>query len=175
MYSWRPEGSRKYSEEGNDSLPQETDSPRTCIWRKEREVIQWTVVCLLFYSTTRYLIQLLEYCENLEHLKIYAKDVVWVTSEQFPVRPVKLSKLKFFVIQLEYTKRNELLENVARPIGAFIHKMLNQNRQKLKGWCEVPGRGIWNRKNGVLRNCMRCKDLIIKMLHDFGIADEEQD
>ena len=83
-----------------------------------------------YYSTTRFLIQLLEYCENLKHLKIYAKDIVWVTSEQFPVRPVKLSKLKFFVIQLEYTKRNELLENVARPIGAFIHKMLNQNRHK---------------------------------------------
>ena len=132
-----------------------------------------------YYSTTRYLIQLLEYCENLEHLKIYAKDVVWVTSEQFPVRPVKLSKLKFFVIQLEYTKRNELLENVARPIGAFIHKMLNQNSKKLKGWCEVNWGGSKNlgvlRNWGVSRNCMCCKDLIVKMLHDFGIAEEEQE
>ena len=38
-----------------------------------------------YYTTTRYLIQLLEYSVNLEHLEIFAKDVVWVNSDQFPV------------------------------------------------------------------------------------------
>ena len=52
-----------------------------------------------YYTTTRYLIQLLSYCENLESLEIIARSVNWVDVEGFPVRGVKLPKLKHFVIQ----------------------------------------------------------------------------
>ena len=55
-----------------------------------------------YYTTTRYLIQLLEYSVNLEHLEIFAKDVVWVNSVQFPVRPVELPNLKHLLIQIKY-------------------------------------------------------------------------
>ena len=51
------------------------------------------------YATTRYLIQLLCSCENLQSLEIIARSVYWLDVEGFPVRGVKLPKLKHFVIQ----------------------------------------------------------------------------
>ena len=52
-----------------------------------------------YYATTRYLIQMLCSCENLQCLEIIARSVDWVDVEGFPVRGVKLPKLKHFVIQ----------------------------------------------------------------------------
>ena len=79
-----------------------------------------------YYATTRYLIQMLSYCENLQSLEIIARSVNWVDVEGFPVRGVKLPKLKHFVIQnrLKPTMVNDVEYN-------FFEMMLMANVQTM--------------------------------------------
>ena len=79
-----------------------------------------------YYATTRYLIQMLCSCENLESLEIIARSVNWVDVEGFPVRGVKLPKLKHFVIQnrLKPTMVDDVEYN-------FFEMMLNANVQTM--------------------------------------------
>ena len=79
-----------------------------------------------YYATTRYLIQMLSYCENLQSLEIIARSVNWVDVEGFPVRGVKLPKLKHFVIQnrLKPTMVDDVEYN-------FFEMMLNANVQTM--------------------------------------------
>ena len=96
-----------------------------------------------YYTTTRYLIQLLSYCENLESLEIIARSVNWVDVEGFPVRGVKLPKMKHFVIE-NRLKPMWMVDDVEYD---FFKMMLCENEQtvgirtwdlkKIETWKEV--------------------------------------
>ena len=96
------------------------------------------------YTTTRYLIQLLSYCENLESLEIIARSVNWVDVEGFPVRGVKLPKMKHFVIENREKPMWMVVDDVEYD---FFKMMLCENEQtvgirtwdlkKIETWKEV--------------------------------------
>ena len=88
------------------------------------------------YATTRYLIQLLCSCENLQSLEIIARSVYWLDVEGFPVRGVKLPKLKHFVIQCGLLD-NLMLDNFFKMmLCANVQAMgiLNCDLKKIEMW-----------------------------------------
>ena len=92
----------------------------------------------------------LSFCKNLEHLEIYSVYNIWMRTTNpsdpwsipwstIPIRAVKLPKMKYFVM---YLGQNSWGDGESRDVMKnFIRKMLGKNKQKLEGWCRIPGIG----------------------------------
>ena len=93
-------------------------------------------------ATTRFLIQLLSHCENLDTLEIFSDSISWLSSGEVDF---KLPKLKHFVVDM-ISSSWELDIGSLDVMKSFVQKMLRKNKQKLAGWFRSPG-GLLMRVN----------------------------
>ena len=81
------------------------------------------------FATTRFLIQLLSHCENLDTLKIFSDSISWLDSGEVDF---KLPKLKYCVVKMSSSSL-ELDLGSLYVMKTFIRRMLRKNKQKLEG------------------------------------------
>ena len=96
------------------------------------------------FATTRFLIQLLSHCENLDTLEIFSDSILWLDSGEVDF---KLPKLKYFVVEMSFFSSWGLDLGSTDVMKTFFLRMLRKNMQKLEGWCRLSGgllmRGNW--------------------------------
>ena len=117
-------------------------------------------------ATTRFLIQLLSHCENLDTLEIFSDSISWLSSGEVDF---KLPKLKHFVVDMTSSSWKLDLGSLD-VMRSFVRKMLQKNKQILAGWFRFSG--------GLL---MRVNWEEFKQIYDdensehFEVVDDDED
>ena len=93
-------------------------------------------------ATTRFLIQLLSHCENIDTLEIFSDSISWLSSGEVDF---KLPKLKHFVVDMTSSSWKLDLGSLD-VMRSFVRKMLQKNKQILAGWFRFSG-GLLMRVN----------------------------
>ena len=94
------------------------------------------------FMTTRFLVQLLSHCENLDCLQLFSDSISWLDAGEVDL---KLPKLKYFCVDMDSSSW-ELDLGSLDVMKSFVRKMLRKNKQELEGWFRSSG-GLLMRVN----------------------------